>query len=266
MDARNQPIGIFDSGLGGLSVLQHLNEQMPLEHYIYVADSANVPYGTKSPEFIVDRAKKICDFLIAQQCKAIVIACNTATAAAAKYLRAHYPLPIIGMEPAVKPAALQTRNKKIGVLATEGTLKSTQFAALLDRFGNDIEVHSQPCHGLPELVEAGEIDTEKTKALLGKYMRPMLDANVDTIVLGCTHYPFLAATINEIAGNQVSLIDTGLAVARHTKDRLAAEQLLRLATPILETARFYTSAPSETTNQVITRLWGKESNAQSLPV
>ncbi|WP_033374413.1 glutamate racemase [Leeia oryzae] len=261
---QTQPIGVFDSGLGGLSVLQHLKAQLPAEHLIYVADSAHVPYGSKSAEFICARSFLISDFLIGQGCKALVIACNTATAAAAGPLRARYTLPIIGMEPAVKPAVQHSKNKIIGVLATEGTLKSAQFAALLDRFGQDVHVVTQPCPGLPELVEAGELDTQTTRSLLQSYMRPLTQAGVDTIVLGCTHYPFLAPLIQEMAGPDVVLIDTGTAVARHTKDRLTMLDLLNPGTTTGQ-ARFFSSQATPAAQAVVSRLWGEAVTLSALP-
>ena len=252
---QNQPIGVFDSGLGGLSVLHHLKAQLPAENLIYVGDSAHVPYGSKSTDFICERSFVISDFLVREGCKALVIACNTATAAAAGALRARYTLPIIGMEPAVKPAVQHSHNKIIGVLATEGTLKSAQFAALLDRFGQDVHVVTQPCPGLPELVEAGELNTPATRQLLQHYMQPLKQAGVDTIVLGCTHYPFLAPLIQDMAGAEVVLIDTGTAVARHTKDRLTAIGQLN-PDSVPGQARCYSSLATPAAEAVVSRLWG----------
>lgn len=260
------PIGVFDSGLGGLSVLRHVRAALPQESLLYVADSAHVPYGSKSPDYIIQRSEHITQFLLEQGCKALVIACNTATAAAAAYLREHHPtLPIIAMEPAVKPAVTQSRNQVIGVLATEGTLKSAQFAALLARFGSGVTVVTQPCHGLVELIEQGALQAEETRALLQRYMSPLQTAGVDTIVLGCTHYPFVAPLIRELAGPDVALIDTGSAVARQLQRRLQELGLLSASTHPPQD-RFYSSAASPEAERVTQLLWGSDVKVLPLPV
>jgi len=180
------PIGVFDSGVGGISVLKHIRAAMPSEHLLYVADSKFAPYGSKTPEFIRERADAIARFLIAKGAKALVVACNTATAAAAEYLRGQYAIPIIAMEPAVKPAAQATKTGVIGVLATSGTLQSAQFAALLEHYGQQVQVVTQACHGLVECIEHGDLTGAETQALLSRYVQPLLEAHADTIVLGCT--------------------------------------------------------------------------------
>ena len=214
---KNNPIGVFDSGVGGISVLKHIHALLPHENLIYVADSANAPYGNKTPEFIQQRSLEIADFLINQGVKALVIACNTATAAAAEMLRAKYTLPIIGMEPAVKSAAAASHNGVIGVLATVGTLKSVQFAALLESYGRNVEVITQACTGLVECIERGELQAQSTLKLIQQYCAPLLAEGADTIVLGCTHYPFVRPLIEQVVGKNVHIIDTGAAVAKHFK-------------------------------------------------
>ncbi|MET1078347.1 MAG: glutamate racemase [Pseudomonas sp.] len=220
-------VGVFDSGVGGLSVLGEIRTRLPAETLLYIADSGHVPYGEKSPDYIVQRCYVMADFLLAQGCKALVLACNTATVAAVAQLRARYPtLPIVGMEPAVKPAAAATRNGRVGVLATTGTLKSGKFAALLDRFANDVQVFTQPCPGLVERIEAGQLHDATTRALLQGYLRPLLEQGCDTLILGCTHYPFLKPLLAELLPADIRLIDTGAAVARQLERLLAADGLL----------------------------------------
>ncbi|GAA5159522.1 glutamate racemase [Viridibacterium curvum] len=219
MDTR--PIGVFDSGVGGLSVLHEIRRRLPHESLIYFADSGFAPYGSRSPEDIRERSRVITDYLASRDCKAIVVACNTATAAAATMLRERHPgLPVIGMEPAVKPATAATRSGVVGVLATVGTLASSRFAALLDTFGQEVTVLTQPCPGLMECVERGELDTPATLALLRSYMQPLLDDGADVLVLGCTHYVFLREQVQGIAGPEVRLIDTGAAVAAQLERKL----------------------------------------------
>jgi len=260
------PIGVFDSGVGGISVLQHICEALPDERVIYYADSLYAPYGNQSPEFIIERALYLVDFLIGQGAKAIVVACNTATAAAVSILRQRYALPIIAMEPAVKPAAAITKSGVIGVLATSGTLKSAQFAALLEHYGNHVQVVTQACHGLVEAIERGEIDTAATKALLRSYIEPLLDAKADVIVLGCTHYPFVKGQIELIAGKEIALIDTGSAVARQLKKRLEEADLLNLAHGHA-TITFYSNSHAPDAKKVIANLWQRSQHTwQFVPV
>lgn len=258
-------IGVFDSGVGGISVLKHIAELMPHEHLLYVADSRYAPYGSKSQEFIRERVDSIARFLLQQNAKALVIACNTATAAAAHYLRARYPLPIVVMEPAVKPAAAETQTGVIGVLATSGTVKSAQFAALLEKYGQHVQVVTQACHGLVECIERGDLDGPQIRSLLQQYLRPLLAANADTIVLGCTHYPFVRTLIAELAGESITLIDTGAAVARHLKNRLQANGLLSASTAYPEIL-FWSNSSDQHAEQVITHLWGRPVTLRRLSV
>ena len=250
------PIGVFDSGVGGISVLKHIRAAMPSEHLLYVADSKFAPYGSKTPEFIRERADAIAGFLMEKGAKALVVACNTATAAAAEYLRSQYAIPIIAMEPAVKPAAQVTKTGVIGVLATSGTLKSAQFAALLEHYGQQVEVVTQACHGLVECIERGDLTGAETEALLSRYIQPLLDAHADTIVLGCTHYPFVRPLIEKLVGPDVALVDTGRAVARHLKHRLEALQLC--APQAAEgSVEFWSNSLDAKASQVIEQLWGE---------
>lgn len=249
------PIGVFDSGVGGLSVLRHIHALLPHEQLIYVADSLHAPYGNKSPEEITERCLALTEFLLAHGAKAIVVACNTATAAAIATLRqAHPDLPIIGMEPAVKPAAAASKNGIIGVLATVGTLKSAQFAALLETYGRNVNVVTQACVGLVECIERGELDSSETSALLQKYLKPLLDEGADTIVLGCTHYPFVKAQIQQIVGENVTLIDTGAAVAKRLQNQLAERGLLNTENKKGE-VEFWTNCTDENAMDVIKKLW-----------
>lgn len=226
------PVGVFDSGVGGLSVLTEITRLLPNESLLYVGDCGHMPYGEKSPEFIRSRCIAIAEFFRTQGAKALVIACNTATAAAAADLRQRYPgWPIIGMEPAVKPAAQATRNGIVGVLATTGTLQSARFAALLDRFAMSVTVVTQPCPGLVELIEQGDLHSPALRALLMHYLTPLLAAGCDTLILGCTHYPFLRPLLAELLPEDIALVDTGAAVARQLHRLLANEAQLSTTAP-----------------------------------
>lgn len=220
------PIAIFDSGVGGLSVLRHIQKLLPHEDLIYVADQGHVPYGPRPASQIRDFSMGITRFCLQQGAKMIVVACNTATAAALHDLRAAFPqLPFVGMEPAVKPGAAATRSGHVGVLATAGTFQSQRYADLMARFARDIILYENPCHGLVPLIESGQLQERHTAELLQSCMQPMLDAGVDTIVLGCTHYPFVLPAIRAIAGPEVTIIDPAPAVARQTQRVLREYQL-----------------------------------------
>jgi len=261
----NAPVGVFDSGVGGLSVLREIRQLLPRERLLYVADSGHVPYGDKTPEFIRQRSLLISGFLLEQGAKALVVACNTATAAAVLSLReAHPDTPIIGMEPAVKPAAAATRAGVIGVLATTGTLQSAKFAALLDRFASDVQVITQPCPGLVECVEAGELASPATRELLQGLVAPLLEKGCDTLILGCTHYPFLKPLLRELIPPSVSLIDTGEAVARHLQKLLTERNLLAVQRSAAD--GFWSSADTEELAAVLPALWGKADYVNVLTV
>jgi glutamate racemase len=215
-------IGVFDSGVGGLSILDEALRQLPQHDYIYLADSANAPYGEKSSDWITARSLALCRHLASKGCDAIVVACNTATAEAIQQIRAELDIPIIGVEPGIKPAAMQSQNGIVGVLATEATLKSDKFNALLATLPDQCRFIKQAGAGLVPLIEAGKADSEETLELLGKHLVPILDAGSDTLVLGCTHYPFLKKSIRKLLGDSITLIDTSDAVVRQLKRVLEA--------------------------------------------
>lgn len=261
----HRSIGVFDSGIGGLSVLQKIREQLPNEDLIYVADSGHAPYGNKPREFIEARAFAISEFLLAQDIKALVIACNTATYAVAEKLRSHFVhVPIFAMEPGIKPAVLATQTGVIGTLATESTLSSEKFKKLVDEFAIDKKVLIQPCYGLVELIERGDLTSLQTRQLLEKYIHPLLEQNVDTIVLGCTHYPFVRELIADIAGKNVTIIETGEAVAKHLQKRLTEQNLLNNAKKLGEIS-FWSSAPIAQCQPIIERVWGGTNTVHLLP-
>jgi len=217
-------VGVFDSGVGGISVLRALTRLMPHESFVYYGDSANAPYGEKSRDQILRRSRDIVDMLLDEGCKAIVIACNTATSAAAAQLRQELSVPIIGMEPALKPAALMEGEGKVLVMATRVTLALPKFETLMERFGQDaVRV---PCPGLMECVEAGELSGPKVEGLLSELLKPWLNTPVKAVVLGCTHYPFLRPTIARFFPPQVHLVDGNLGTARQLRRRLEEGQLL----------------------------------------
>ncbi len=243
----SRAIGVFDSGVGGLSVLHHIRQTLPNERLIYVADSGHVPYGDKSPAYIEKRSHALARFLVSQGADAIVIACNTATAAAVSSLRSQFSIPIVGMEPAVKPAVAATRSGVVGVLATIGTLESARFAALLEKYAGTVEIVTQGCPGLVEQVELGELHSARTRELVARYTAPLIARGADTLILGCTHYPFLAPLIREMVGDGIALVDTGAAVARQLQRRIEAELPERQISgrPVLDVT---TDATSHLTN------------------
>lgn len=263
MVSDSNTIGVFDSGVGGLSVLHHIRAALPDARLIYVADSAHVPYGDKPAHYIEQRSHAMTRFLLEQGASAIVIACNTATAAAAAPLRSRFRVPIVGMEPAVKPAVAATRSGVVGVLATIGTLESARFAALLGRFGEGVEIVTQGCPGLVEQVENGDLHGADTHALIARYTAPLLARGADTLILGCTHYPFLAPLIREVVGVTIALVDTGAAVARQLQWRIQSE-LPGYVTGDAS-AQFFTSGDPERASRIMSALWGEDVTAHRLP-
>jgi glutamate racemase len=257
------PVGVFDSGVGGLSVLREIRRLLPREDLLYVADSGHCPYGGKPPDEIRARAHAIASFLVGRGAKAIVVACNTATVAAIVDLRRRFAIPIVGMEPAVKPATASTRSGVVGVLATGTTLAGDRFASLVERFANGVTVLTQPCPGLVEQVEAGDLDGEITLDLLRRYTDPLVSRGADTLVLGCTHYPFLRDSLAVVLGPDVSLVDTGTAVARQLRRVLDSGQL-RAPGEGRGQVRFFTSATS--IEPVLQRLWPEPVAIEPLPV
>lgn len=235
-------------------MLREIERLLPNESLLYVADSGHVPYGDKSADYIRRRSRRITGFLLEHNAKAVVVACNTATAAAVADLRTQYSIPIIGMEPAVKPAAAATRTGAVGVLATTGTLQSARFAALLDRFAGSVKVYTQPCPGLVELIEAGELSGPRVSAMLQDFAAPLIEAGCDTIILGCTHYPFVRPLLEEIVPPDTSIIDTGAAVARQLAARLAEHDLL--AQEATAPTRFWSSGEPQTLAKALPALWG----------
>jgi glutamate racemase len=220
------PIGIFDSGLGGLTIYNEIHKLLPLENIIYLADSKNAPYGGKPKEQIIEISVKNTEFLLKNKCKLIVVACNTASTNAVKYLREHYEVPIIRVQPAIKPAALNSKTKVVGMLATKGTLESELLLETAQRFASGVKVVERVGEGLVDLIENGKMESPEMTQLLKKYVEPMLDHNIDQLVLGCTHYPFLTQQIREITGDGVQIIDSGEAIARQTRVILGQEDLL----------------------------------------
>lgn len=249
MTSPDAPVGIFDSGVGGLSVLRHIQAQLPHEHLLYLADTGFAPYGDKPEHIVVERVLAIGDFLLAQGAKALVVACNTATVAAVRELRERHPgMPIVGVEPGLKPAASLTHSGKVGVLATERTLRGAKFLQLRDQIHLDsgAEFLLQPCVGLADQIEFGELDSTATSTMLERFIMPLLTQGADTLVLGCTHYPLVRASIERLlkdAGRpDVALVDTGDAVARQLARLLAGAGLLRAQGTLPASLTGYTSA------------------------
>ena len=223
-NASSAKLGFFDSGIGGTSIWKEVTELLPNESTIYLADSKNAPYGQKSKEEVIEFSVKNTEFLLDLNAKIIVVACNTATTNAIEVLRSKYKVPFIGIEPAIKPAGLASKTKKIGILATRGTLNSALFEKTSGQLDPEIEIVEQIGEGLVDLIEDGKLNTTATNELLERYLHPMLKQNIDTLVLGCTHYPYLIPQIRSIVGNHIKIIDSGEAVARQTKNIL---QLLK---------------------------------------
>jgi glutamate racemase len=263
--SRDAPVGIFDSGVGGLSVLRHIRALLPHEHLIYVADSGFAPYGDKPEDVVAERSFVIADFLLAQGAKALVVACNTATVSAVRMMRTRYPgVPIVGVEPGLKPAAAASRNGKVGVLATERTLAGAKFLKLRDQIAEATGARFllQPCQGLADQIEFGELDSQETTAMLRRYIAPLLAQGADTLVLGCTHYPLVQASIEQVIASSgaqdVALIDTGDAVARQLGRLLEAGGLLRAPSSTNTPARLegYTSASATALSAAFNSLIG----------
>ena len=235
-----RPVGVFDSGIGGLSVLRALTERLPNEKFIYLADQARVPYGPRPIEEVREFSEEITEALLARTAKLVVVACNTASAAALMHLRARYPVPFVGMEPAVKPAAETTRTGVVGVLATPATFQGELYASVIERFAQGVRVLQHAPLGLVEQIEAGRFDSGETRQILERALAPMLAAGIDTIVLGCTHYPFVIPQIEAIAGPGVRVIDPSPAVAAQT-GRVLEKEGLRAGGETIGGVRFLTT-------------------------
>lgn len=257
------PIGIFDSGVGGLSVLRAVREQLPCHPVLYMADQAHVPYGARTQDEVRQYSVGITRYLLEKGARIIVVACNSASAAALHPLRAAFPdTPFVGMEPAVKPAAAQTRTGVVGVLATPVTFQGELYASVVDRFAKGITVLQDACPGLVGQIEAGRLDSSETWSILESALRPMIENGVDTVVMGCTHYPFVIPLIQEIAGPQVQVIDPAPAVARQTGRLLEERGLLVRNCESPAPARFFTTGDSSRLVEMLPMLLGKAHDVQ----
>lgn len=257
------PIGVYDSGVGGLSVLREIRRELPDEALMYVADSGHAPYGDRPPEFIHARASAITAFLVGQGVKAVVVACNTVTGVAVEALRRQFSLPIVAIEPAVKPASARTRTGVVGVMATSVTLSSANLLRLVGQYRPPGGVAMQACPGLVEQVENGDLSGADTRALVERYVKPLLDAGADTIVLGCTHYAFLSPLVEAMVGPSVAVIDPAPAVARELRRRLTESSLLAPGGR-LPSVRFFSSGAPDRARAVITQLWGQPVDVEPL--
>lgn len=254
------PIGIFDSGVGGLSVLRAIRAQMPEESVLYFGDQGHIPYGPRPMEQIRDFSEAITNFLLQHHAKIIVVACNTASAAALKYLRERFPdVQFVGMEPAVKPAAEQTSTGKVGVLATPATFQGALYASVVERFANGVELFQNTCTGLVQEIERGNLDGDETRKILVDALLPMLEKNIDTVVLGCTHYPFVIPLVQEIVGEKVRVIDPAPAVAKQVKRLLEAGGMKSPLSARGERSevRFYTSGDAAALKSILPKLLGE---------
>ena len=258
------PIGVFDSGIGGLSVLKEIHQLLPHENLIYVGDSAHAPYGDKSAQYVRDRSQRIADFLLDQGVKTLVIACNTATAEAATQLRESMDVPVIGLEPAIKPASQLSKNGIIGVLATQRTISSERLLGLTERYAKNQKVLAQACPGLVEQVETCELNSAKTLTLLNQYIQPLLDQGADALILGCTHYPFLMPLIRSITGDDITILETGKPVAKQLKRILQKNHLERSVLNMGSNSNtdhkpkltFYNSSDKPQPRSAMLKLWG----------
>ena len=256
------PIGIFDSGVGGLSVFRAIREQMPEESVIYFGDQGHVPYGSRSMEQIQNFSEGITNFLLEQKAKIIVVACNTASAAALKYLREKFPnVQFVGMEPAVKPAAEHTQTAKVGVLATPATFQGALYASVVERFANGVELFQNTCNGLVQQIEQGNLDGQETRKILETALLPMLEKNIDTVVLGCTHYPFVIPLIQQIVGDKVRVIDPAPAIAKQVW-RLLEVGGMRSASTSKGDVKFYTSGDPERFKSMLHVLLGETGDVE----
>jgi glutamate racemase len=226
MKLNNSPVGIFDSGIGGTSIWKEISALLPFEDIIYLSDNKNAPYGEKSKQEIINLSVKNTEYLLKKKCKLIVVACNTATTNAIDFLRENYPVSFIGIEPAIKPAALKTKTNTIGILATKGTLNSELFEKTSKSIKKEIIIKQTIGKGLVELIEDGKLNSNDMDKLLSHYIKPMIKESIDCLVLGCTHYPYLIPQIRKIVGDRIQIIDSGEAVAKETKAILKSNKLL----------------------------------------
>lgn len=266
MNIERRKIGVFDSGAGGLTILADLRKELPYEHFSYFGDTANCPYGVRSEAEIIEFSLRACQFLIDQGIKLLVIACNTASQAALSALRATYDLPIVGVVPAVKPAARITRNGRIGITATNQAAQSTYLHQLIEDFASDVQAYAVGCSELVTLVEHGELEGPVVEETLQHALRPLTEKGVDVIVLGCTHFPALRPAIEKVVGNDVQVIDSGAAIARRTHTILAAEGLLYPASEQEDgTIRIWCSGDAQDFSQVASAVLGYTVQASHAP-
>jgi len=248
------PVAVFDSGIGGLSVAREIRRELPSEHLLYLADSAWVPYGDRGVEEVRARTLAAGRWLQDRGAKVLVVACNTASGAALELLREELRIPVVGLEPAVKPAVAGSRNGRVGVMATVGTLRSERYARLVEAYANGSQVIAQPCPGLADLIEDGHLDDDDLRTLLAEFARPLREAGVDTVVLGCTHYPFVREQIAAALGPEVRLLDSGHAIARQTARVLKALHALEPAGP--GSLHLLTTGDPAEVGAVAARIWG----------
>lgn len=260
----NSPIGIFDSGVGGISVLRAIRQKLMYESIIYVGDQGHIPYGPRPMEQIRNFSEAITTFLLERQAKIIVVACNTASAAALQHLRQQFPdVQFVGMEPAVKPAAEYTRTGKVGVLATPATFQGALYASVVERFANGVELFQDTCPGLVQQIEAGNLTGRKTRQILEDALMPMLEKNIDTVVLGCTHYPFVIPLIQQIVGNHVRVIDPAPAVAKQT-ERILQTKALCSTTDSKGKIVFYTSGEVQALKALLPLLLNESAEIETI--
>jgi glutamate racemase len=262
MDTR--PIGIFDSGVGGLSILRQIRSHLPNEDVLYVADQGHVPYGVRSLDEVRRFSHGITDFLLDSSAKLIVVACNTASAAALRTLRENYPdIPFVGMEPAVKPAAKSTRSHIVGVLATQATFQGELFASVVERFAQDVTILEQTLPNLVRQIENGDLDGPQTCEILREYVSPLIAKGADTLVLACTHYPFIIPVLKDLAGPKVQVIDPSPAIARQTM-RVLERSKLNAPPNRIGRASYYSSGDPEHMRTMVERLLGEDTQIQPL--
>jgi len=258
------PIGIFDSGVGGISVLRAIREQMPEENVLYFGDQGHIPYGPRAMEQIRNFSEAITNFLLEHDAKIIVVACNTASAAALKYLRERFPdVPFVGMEPAVKPAAEQTQTGKVGVLATPATFQGALYASVVDRFANGVELLQNTCNGLVQQIEQGNLNGGETRKILEEALWPMMERNIDTVVLGCTHYPFVIPLIQRIVGENVRVIDPAPSVAKQVR-RLLEAGMGKSLSSMRGKVTFYTSRDPASLKSMLPILLGEDGQVEKV--
>ncbi|KVN28967.1 glutamate racemase [Burkholderia pyrrocinia] len=260
------PVGIFDSGLGGLSVLRAVRAQLPDESFVYVADSHHAPYGPRDEAFITERTLAIGEWLAREGAKALVVACNTATARAIAAIRDHLSMPLVGVEPGIKPAVAVSASGIAGVLATQSTLNSPRFQALLDRYGAGRRFICQPGHGLVEAIERGDTNSPALRALLDSYLQPMLDDGADTLVLGCTHYPFFTETIRDLVGDRLTIVDTSDAIARQLARVLDERGLRAPAGTRAAPPRFCSTSDGHQLRALASALLGLDAPVESVTI